>query len=72
VTAEHGSRDVVVDTGVVVVEILVDREGTFGGSVLVDLSLDSGDGGRVDDGAGFAFGCFPGFAVSALLLARWD
>lgn len=42
---------VVVDTALVVEEVLVDGESSFHGTVVVELSLDARDSKRVDDGA---------------------
>jgi len=39
---------VVVDTTLVVEEVLVDGEASFDGAVVVELSLDGGDGEGVD------------------------
>ena len=54
VATGDSTGDVVVDSALVVEEVLVDGEGALHGSVVVELGLDVLDGGRVHDGAGSA------------------
>ena len=53
---------VVVDTTLVVEEVLVDGEGSLNGSVVVKLGLDARDSDGVNDRAGLAFVLQPGLA----------
>lgn len=53
---------VVVDTALVVEEVLVDGEGSLHGSVVVKLSLDARDRGGVNDRASLALVLSPGLA----------
>jgi len=52
VTTSNTSGDVVIDTRAVGEEVFVDGEGTFNGTVLVDLRLDLINTLRLSDGAG--------------------
>ena len=54
--------DVVVDTTLVVEEVLVDGEGSLNGSVVVKLGLDARDSGGVNDSAGLALVLSPSLA----------
>jgi hypothetical protein len=68
VATSDTAGDVVVDTALVVEEVLIDGEGALHGSVVIELGLDAIDGGGVHDGAGLALVLLPGGTVLALLL----
>jgi hypothetical protein len=67
VATGNTAGNVVVDTGLVVEEVLIDGESTFHGAVVVKLGLDGRDGGGVNDGAGLALVLGPGGSIGALL-----
>ena len=54
--------DVVVDTTLVVEEVLVDGEGSLNGSVVVKLGLDARDSDGMNDRAGLALVLSPSLA----------
>ena len=62
VTTSLGARLVVVNTALVVEEVLIDGECAFHGAVVVELGLDGRDGGGVNDGAGLTLVLQPGLA----------
>jgi hypothetical protein len=54
--------DVVIDTTLVIIEVIIDGKGSLHGTVIVELSLDGCDGCRVDDGASLALVLSPGLS----------
>jgi len=69
VTASNTTRDVVVNTALVVEEVVVDGEGSLHGSVVVELILDALNGGGVNGGAALALVLQPALAWTS---AGWS
>jgi hypothetical protein len=62
VTTSNTTRDVVVNTALIVEEVVIDGEGSLHGSVVVELVLDALNSGGVNDGVGLASVLGPGLA----------
>jgi hypothetical protein len=63
------ARLVVVNTALVVEEVLIDGEGAFHRAVVVELGLDARDGEGVNNGAGLALVLQPGLAGAGAALS---
>jgi hypothetical protein len=62
VATSNTTRDVIVNTALVVEEVVVNGEGSLHGSVSVELILDALDGGGVHNAVGLAEVFLPGLA----------